>query len=198
MMRDDNFLFLLDEPGTHLNPAWAIQYFKYVELCKKNHGCSQIILTTHNPLMITALNKAQVLCLTQNNDNKEIIASGIDFNPRSMGVGGILTSDLFKLRTSLGLPTQELLDERRRIVAKTETLSAIERERLNEINKELDEIEFVDSNRDPLYAVFVKEWTKQEKKEWINLPDLSPAQIDEQNKLAEEIVTKIRKQGNKP
>jgi hypothetical protein len=146
--------------------------------------------------MITALYKEQVLSLTQDKKTKEIIACGINFNPRSMGVGGILTSDLFKLRTSLGLPTQELLDERRRIASKDEPLKEIERVRLRKINKELEEIEFIDSNRDPLYEIFKKEWTAKEKKEWTALPDLTDEQISEQNKLAQEIINKIRSHRN--
>lgn len=159
MMQDDNFLFLLDEPGTHLNPAWAIQYFKYIDMCELEHGSSQIILTTHNPLMITALYKNQVLFLTQDKDTKRIVPNEIYFNPRSMSVGGLLTSDLFKLRTSLGLPTQELLDERRKITAKDVRLTPNERNRLEKINSELDAIDFTDSIRDPLYEKFKKEWT---------------------------------------
>lgn len=194
MMKQDNCLFLLDEPGTHLNPAWAIQYYKHIDICKKDHGSSQILLTTHDPLMITALNKDQVIILAFDRNEQRVIVEQLRFEPRSMSVGGILTSEVFKLRTSLGLPTQELLDERRKITSKDTKLSDDERAQLELINSKLKDVEFVDSARDPLYERFKKEWTRQERKEWDTLPALTTDQIEEQKQLVKEIIEKIRRE----
>lgn len=60
-------LFLLDEPDTHLNPRWAVDYLSYLrKFAGQNKGDrenSHILITTHNPLAIAELEKEQVQIL---------------------------------------------------------------------------------------------------------------------------------------
>lgn len=60
-------LFLLDEPDTHLNPRWAVDYLSYLrKFAGQNDGDrenSHILITTHNPLAIAELVKEQVQIL---------------------------------------------------------------------------------------------------------------------------------------
>src|ERR1700712_159672 len=63
---DDHCLFLLDEPDTHLNPIWKLRYFDDIEnvLAPRDgsmvQGESQILLTTHDPMMVGSLKREQV------------------------------------------------------------------------------------------------------------------------------------------
>jgi len=56
-------LFLLDEPDTHLNPRWCVDYIAYlkqfVQDGDQSTDTSHIILTTHNPLAIAELEKSK-------------------------------------------------------------------------------------------------------------------------------------------
>jgi ABC-type cobalamin/Fe3+-siderophores transport system ATPase subunit len=49
---EDEALFLLDEPDTHLNPAWSTQYLefldRFIQLKKRGETC-HIIMTSHDP-----------------------------------------------------------------------------------------------------------------------------------------------------
>lgn len=64
--REDHCLFLLDEPDTHLNPIWKLRYFDDIEGVlnagngEATYGESQIIITTHDPMMVGSLRREQV------------------------------------------------------------------------------------------------------------------------------------------
>jgi type I restriction enzyme S subunit len=63
-------LVLLDEPDTHLNPQWSVGYLKDLAQAMSDsaHGSteqqtSQILIATHDPLVIASLVKEQVHCV---------------------------------------------------------------------------------------------------------------------------------------
>ena len=66
--REDHCLFLLDEPDTHLNPIWKLRYFDDIEGVLTSddaalvQGESQIVITTHDPMMVGSLKREQVQC----------------------------------------------------------------------------------------------------------------------------------------
>lgn len=190
--REENSLFLLDEPDTHLNPAWSINYEEFIKMCIKNEDNSHIILTTHDPLMITSLKREQVNVLEYDEIKKKIVSVKPRFNPQTMGASGILTSELFNLRTTLGIPIQKLLDRRRDLASKESKLSHEERDELTVINKQLEEVDAFDSPHNTIYQKFIREWRNQEKTEWSNLPTLTDLQIQEQNKLVKKIIANLR------
>ncbi|RYD75449.1 MAG: hypothetical protein EOP84_18300, partial [Verrucomicrobiaceae bacterium] len=49
--RNNESLFLLDEPDTHLNPVWAQRYFRIIEQAVGYDRTSHLIITTHDPLL---------------------------------------------------------------------------------------------------------------------------------------------------
>ncbi|MGB5835064.1 MAG: AAA family ATPase, partial [Thiohalocapsa sp.] len=77
LTHQDECLFLLDEPDTHLNPLWKLRYFERVEQVLHQQpdgpikGDSQIIVTTHDPMMIGSLRREQVSILTPNRQGAE-------------------------------------------------------------------------------------------------------------------------------
>ncbi|MCA3694386.1 AAA family ATPase, partial [Aquidulcibacter sp.] len=66
--RNKRVLFLLDEPDTHLNPVWQREYLRLLETWVEEVGTDrncQFILTSHNPLTISALSKEEVRVMWQ-------------------------------------------------------------------------------------------------------------------------------------
>lgn len=63
----DRTLFLLDEPETHLNPAWRTYFHKFLndallsEQPHQQYPNAQVFLSTHSPFMISSLKKDNVL-----------------------------------------------------------------------------------------------------------------------------------------
>ena len=101
----DECLFLLDEPDTHLNPIWKLRYFEEIERFQQQDedatikGDSQIIVTTHDPLMIGGLRKEQVRILSNDQGYSDVSEPTDD--PQGMGVAGLLKSDMFGLPSTL-------------------------------------------------------------------------------------------------
>lgn len=163
-----NSLFLLDEPDTHINPSWSIDYIQhlktiggleeYLDESKqkiKNEHQSQIIMATHNPLVIANLKKEQVHILSRDDDHQRISVSIPEMDPRGLGVSGILTSDMFGLRSELDDSTQRLIDEQARLTTKDD-LSSKDKQRLKELNAEMNQLGFMTSHSNPYYETFLK------------------------------------------
>jgi ABC-type multidrug transport system ATPase subunit len=148
--KEEESLFLLDEPDTHLNPAWGMEYLETLQSVADTGNDSQIVIATHDPLMIAGLRKQQVLVLERDGSTGRIVAEHPDIDPRGMGISGILKSSMFNLRTTLDLPTQAKLDERFELAAK-EGRSQQEDERLVQLSEELADAGFAQDFRDDNY-----------------------------------------------
>jgi predicted ATPase len=197
----DHCLFLLDEPDTHLNPIWKLRYFDEIEkVIRKNEaqtaaGNSQIIITTHDPMMIGSLRREQVRIL-RTEEGKSTVETP-DEHPQGMGVAGLLKSEMFGLSSTLDAPTLRDLQERNELLAKRAKgpLSEADEERLIRLKDHLDDLGFSRENRDPLYQLFIQKMYEVRSKPVTSL--LSPQELNDQSELAEMIVTKLVKEERK-
>lgn len=108
-----------------------------------------------------------------------------------MGVAAILTSDLFRLRTTLDAETQKRPD-RKHILMQKEDPNDEEQAELEGLQKDLDPLGFARSIRDPLYGLFLEAWTKEENPEWRRQVQLTPEQQRDRMRLASQIVERLR------
>ena len=110
--RGKRVLFLLDEPDTHLNPHWQHSYLKLIDdwtdIAADSDKC-HIILTSHNPLTISALTRDEVRVITQVADG-QVKASAPYANPKGMGFTATLT-EIFGMPTSLDIDTCRIPDD---------------------------------------------------------------------------------------
>ncbi|WP_071873506.1 AAA family ATPase [Atopomonas hussainii] len=158
---EDESLFLLDEPDTHLNPRWSVDYISYLKQFiasgTRQEETSHILLTTHNPLAIAELDREQVqiLRMSKTDEQRQIVACYPEMAPRGMGYAAIVASDMFGIASSLDLPTQELLEKQRAFAAK-ETLSQAEQFELDTINAQLDRLGFRFFHPDDEYSRYLR------------------------------------------
>ncbi len=158
---EDESLFLLDEPDTHLNPRWSVDYISYLKQFiasgTKQEETSHILLTTHNPLAVAELDREQVqiLRMTKQDGQRQIVACYPEMAPRGMGYAAIVTSDMFGIASSLDQPTQELLEAQRAFAAK-ERLTADEQRQLDGINVQLDRLGFRFFHPDDEYSRYLR------------------------------------------
>ena len=189
-MARDEALFLLDEPDTHLNPAWSTQYLDFLDRFIRDHDSCHIVMSTHDPLVFAGLKRTLVRIFRRDVDG-QAVAEVPDHDPRGMGVAAILTSDLFRLRSTLDPDTQRALD-RQRTLAMKEYLSSVDEAELQELKAKLSGLGFAQTIRDPLYEQFVKAWTKREDPAWARAVQLTPEQRRDRARLAAEIVAELR------
>ncbi len=154
LSQQNECLVLLDEPDTHLNPAWSWEYDSLLRdaLQGEQQENSTVVLATHDPVLVSGLTKEQVLIASEIDGRLEYKQPVRD--PRGQGVANVLTSEYFGLPSSLDKNTQDLLDERLLLASKPEKLTDGERDRLKTINQRLDILGLSISFRDPNYAEF--------------------------------------------
>jgi predicted ATPase len=151
---DKEALFLLDEPDTHLNPAWCLDYLDNLQTYGGKPLNSQIIMTTHSPLTFAGMDKNEVVVLERREDG-QIFADHPTSAPKGMGFAAILTSDFFGLRSTLDKETLKKIDAKRELASKANKTDD-DRKKLAEMNDELGKLDFSHTVRDPLYEEFIR------------------------------------------
>lgn len=195
--REDHCLFLLDEPDTHLNPIWKLRYFDDIEGVLSSDyeypidGESQILVTTHDPMMVGSLRKEQVRIIRKSEG--DTIVEQPDEHPQGMGVSGLLKSEMFGLPSTLDRQTLNTLQRRNDLLAKRkhEGLSPEEQQELDCLVVRLDDLGFSREYRDPMYQLFIEQMYKVRSKPIDQL--LSKEELQEQNSLAEKIMEDLVK-----
>ncbi|MDS7925827.1 MULTISPECIES: AAA family ATPase [Acinetobacter] len=158
---EEESLYLLDEPDTHLNPKWSVEYLKYLQDFMKNESNglrtnSHIVLTTHNPIAIAELQKEQIQILHRDED-KQIYATEPDLHPKGMGYAGIITSDMFGLGSSLDKQTNELLIEYQKLVITPRAdKTPKDKQRQQDLSKYLEKLDFNFDFKDRLKQEYMR------------------------------------------
>ncbi|MEW5786409.1 MAG: AAA family ATPase [Pseudomonadota bacterium] len=203
--RDDHCLFLLDEPDTHLNPIWKLRYFDDIEgvlgdphaggfdsgafdggAFDTSTGQSQILITTHDPMMVGSLKREQVHILRR--QGNRTVVDVPDEHPQGMGVTGLLKSELFGLSSTLDVETERRLFRRNELFVKSPRTPE-ENAELSRLSAELADLGFSTADfRDPDYALFVRKMAQHRK---FRKPTLTPEEQAEQDRIADEIIEEI-------
>lgn len=189
---EDHCLFLLDEPDTHLNPIWKLRYFDDIEGVLTSdsdamvQGESQILITTHDPMMVGSLKREQVHILRHNGDRTVVDVP--DEHPQGMGVTGLLKSELFGLSSTLDSETERRLFRRNELFVATPR-TAEEDAELSRLSAELADLGFSTADfRDPDYALFVRKMAQHRR---FRKPTLTPEEQAEQDAIADSIIDEI-------
>lgn len=186
--RGKEALFLLDEPDTHLNPAWQLTYLELIkewtEVAADKDRC-QIIMTSHNPLTIASLEASEVRIMAVRENSAVTLAEPI-IDPRGLGFSGVLT-DIFGLPSTLDKPTQIKIDRRNTLAAQEELSPALAKE-FEKINAELRHLGFLYEERDKLYSRFLRELDSVE---LADVEPLTPDELREREEEARSIVERI-------
>ncbi|MGY2210012.1 AAA family ATPase [Pseudomonas rhodesiae] len=197
--REDHCLFLLDEPDTHLNPIWKLRYFDDIEGVLTSddaslaQGESQILITTHDPMMVGSLKREQVHILRH--DGNRTVVDIPDEHPQGMGVTGLLKSELFGLSSTLDIETERRLFRRNELFVKSPRTSEEEAE-LSRLSAELADLGFSTADfRDPDYAMFVRKMAQHRR---FRKPVLTPEERAEQDAIADSIIDEILREESAP
>lgn len=203
--REDHCLFLLDEPDTHLNPIWKLRYFDDIEgvlgdvraggfdsaafdsgAFDTSAGKSQILITTHDPMMVGSLKREQVHILRR--DGGHTVVDVPDEHPQGMGVTGLLKSELFGLSSTLDIETERRLFRRNELFVQSLRTPEEDAE-LSRLSTELADLGFSTADfRDPDYALFVRKMAQHRR---FRKPTLTPEEQSEQDAVADSIIDEI-------
>lgn len=182
--QNDESLYLLDEPDTHLNPVWTYDYLKLLQNnIRAEKG--QLLVATHNPLMIGSLYKNQVRIITQ--QEQATVAEEPEYDPIGIGVEGLLKSELYGLRSTLAPEVLEKLDQHYQLLGKRDKTPE-EELTLIKLANELNSLHVSRTHPNPYFEQFATAMANA-------LPTqetvLTKEDIEAQTKLADEVLAEI-------
>lgn len=187
--QNDESLYLLDEPDTHLNPVWTYDFLRLLQdNIRAEKG--QLIVATHNPLMIGSLRKNQVRILDPNPSTVGKLTADArepDEDPYAMGVDGLLTSELYGLHSVLPKEVIDKIDERNLLFAQHER-TALEEHQLSALSAELAKLGVLRSYIDPYEQAFAKAMARRSQREHANL---TAEDFKVRNEVADAILEKL-------
>jgi predicted ATPase len=189
--KEEESLFLLDEPDTHLNPAWSVQYLDFLKDVVGEQPTSHVLMTTHDPLVVAGVASEQVKMLYFSGEAPFIRVMSPEDDPNRMGYPEILTN-IFHLPSIINPELTRLLHEKR-VLASKERLTDEELGRLTELNEILEGFDFTSIVRDPDYGRFVKALAQQEAEEDLQEPPV--LSVDERRRrmeMAREILQRLK------
>jgi predicted ATPase len=189
--KETDSLFLLDEPDTHLNPAWGMEYLKTLNEIAEPGSDSQVLMATHDPLVLSALKRNEVVVMERSSHSGTVEAFRPDSDPRGLGVVGILRSTMFGLRTTLDLPTQDKLDRRFELVAKDAERTPDENDELLRLSEELAAAGFAHEFRDAMYDRYAKALGRVRDK---NKVTLTRDELTSLEREAEDVVARLTRE----
>ncbi len=188
--KNEESLFLLDEPDTHLNPAWKFDYLNLIKDIVGQNQNSHVIISTHDPIVIGGMKKEAVSIFSK--ETEGISTKTPEFDPKGMGVAGLLTSELFGLPSTLDPVTQKQLHRKRQLIYK-ELRSEEEELELNQLEEELGDMDYTKTIRDPMYEKFVRSlFSRPEYQQ----KELTNEDISDMEKLTDEVLAKILEEEN--
>lgn len=186
--KEQDTLFLLDEPDTHLNPAWKFDYLDLIEKYCGKADNGQFIVSTHDPIVISGLTKESVLIFER--DGNGTYVRNPDIDPRGLGVAGVLTSEIFGQMTALDHRTQNELDKKRQLQYKPDR-SPEEEQLYFELESKLSKLGFSSTTQDPLYDKFIERLYLRP--EYQTKP-LTESDREELMRITDEILNKLLKE----
>ncbi len=119
---------IIDEIDLHIHPALQNKVIKFLS---ETFTKTQFIVTAHSPLIVQALENANIILLKYNGKSVEVQQNIIDI--RNWRIDQILMSDLFGMRDVYSLETQQKLQKREKFLRK-DTLTKTEQIELKELN----------------------------------------------------------------
>lgn len=190
--KEEESLFLLDEPDTHLNPAWSLRFLDLIGEAVGHRDHSQLLIASHDPVAISLLRKEQVRQLEADDISGRISSFEPIEDPIDLGVSGVLLSELFGFQSAFAPERTRELAERDLLRERSTDLTAAEQQRLASLEAMLAGVDFTFAHPDRLYLLFMREMIAQQRDDIARKPTLSREEVLEQKALTAEIVRAIR------
>lgn len=208
--QSDESLYLLDEPDSHLNPRWTYEYRTMLKkaLFPAAHdddcvttvpdenpidtsappstvGNSQVLIATHNPLMISAHPRTHVRIL----DRTPLGTTAMppEDEPPGMSIDRLLTSDVFGLESAMPESVLNRLSRREELASMPERTHDQDKE-LAKLSIQLEEVGLMRTYRLPEEKEFIEAMRRRELRSTIGMTE---SEITERNAQADALLEEI-------
>jgi ABC-type multidrug transport system ATPase subunit len=126
IFKNEQVLYVFDEPETHLNPSWRTYFHGLLTnaLDNQEKSNSQVLLSTHSPFMVSSLNKDNVFVFERSP------GESIEMSPAQLETYGtafeVLIQQYFELESSISQTAIKEIKERLENNSDEEVLAWIE------------------------------------------------------------------------
>jgi hypothetical protein len=136
--------------------VWTYDFLKLLQdnICAEK---GQLVIATHNPLMIGTLYKNQVRILRQ--QEQATVAEEPEYDPIGVGIEGLLKSELYGLRSTLAPEVVAMLDEHYRLLG-IQNKTTDEEMRLIKLGNELNSLHVSRTHPNPYFEQFANAMAK--------------------------------------
>lgn len=116
LFRDENSLFLLDEPETHFNPDWRAKFITGLRACfevgKAAETMREMLITCHTPYMVSDSREEYVLIFDKDQNSNRISVTRPSFKTLGASIDQI-TTEIFGKKETIGGYAERVLNEMR-------------------------------------------------------------------------------------
>ncbi len=134
LFKNENCLFLFDEPETHFNPDWKAKFISSIRHCfdfERKNEMREMLVTTHSPYLVSDSESKYVHVFVKDEDTKEVTCSFPEFQTLGTSVNKI-TVRIFNKPDTIGefanSKIEELRKELNNITDKDAFIGKIKRE----------------------------------------------------------------------
>lgn len=143
LYKDENCLFLLDEPETHFNPDWRAKFISRLRDCfsqgQSRDTMREMLITTHSPFLISDSRQEYVLLFDKNKALNSASVKRPNFNTLGASINKI-TMEAFEKGSTIGGYAEQILNKFKKRLSDGEAADKI----VDEVNRTLgDSIEKV-------------------------------------------------------
>lgn len=104
LFKNENCLFLLDEPETHFNPDWKAKFISSIRHCfslEKSNIMREMLITTHSPYLVSDSESKYIHIFVKDEETKRVTCGFPEFQTLGASVNKI-TIEIFKTPLTIG------------------------------------------------------------------------------------------------
>lgn len=152
---------LVDEIDLHLHPKWQRMVRAHLT---HYFPQTQFICTAHSPFMAQS-SELENLCVVHRDENDEVTIENEPSMVRGWRIGQIITSDLFGVTSERSPEVEAIINRRRFLLSKRDTLNADEKTELEHLDAEIDQLPTTDDREDQTLLNHIRETAELLRKE---------------------------------
>lgn len=191
-------IVMLDEPDVHLNPNLKYKFREILNKLLSNTNETQVIINTHDPLVINGVENTDVRIL--HIENKNIYAKIPATDAKGKSIDGLLRSQYFNMETTFDYETIDKFKQREDLYKRYMQLNFAKNSKnrekieaqLRNLNYELVGKMCIDyRNEDKEYKLF--RYLIEQEGLKINLNDISKTELDKRKEQLKTIIYEVIK-----
>lgn len=137
LFKNENCLFLLDEPETHFNPDWKAKFISSIRHCfalEESNTMREMLITTHSPYLVSDSESKYVHVFIKDDETKKVTCGFPEFQTLGTSVNKI-TLRIFNKPDTIGAFANNKIEELKKELEETKDKEAF----LSKVRKEIGE-----------------------------------------------------------